>query len=821
MFVAIGILVAWLSGESSRPIRSFVHDARAARELRQAVQRGEFVAYYQPVVDLATDRVVGWEALCRWLQPARGLIPPAEFIPLAERTGAIIPVGTAILNAATCQAAAWIRAGADDDVVMAVNVSALQLCQPDFVSVVVAALGASGLSPKCLCLEITETAIVHQRTTALTNLTELHEMGVLIALDDFGTGHSTLAYLQDFPIDIIKIDLSFVSHIDHDPKGAALVLAIIQLAKALGVSTVGEGIERAGQLDALGVMGCDLGQGYYLGRPAPPDAMSATLMSAIPHVPPRAGEIPVGGHVLVSSAQNIDLWGRADELERIANQQIEQGKFEAAVGSCEQLLELLGDPRAPGLEVSVCRTLTTKSFALGELGLGEEALEGLNQAHEIADRLQDKTLQYWVLNRLGVVNGALGRREAANLQLSGALALSESLTAETKFAALNNLADWGMAFIQELRAHGETDRASALVPQSLRVANRAMDLARDLNHPFKVAIALLNLGVMRWLAGDSTQALVILAEARQLAAEHGFRSLELSALQYTAPILLAKGDAKGAIEVLEFVLQRWRESDERFAERDSLLLLSNAHAVAGNYRAALLCHQEFYRLEQTIRSERIDIRAHLLTNRLELESARSEMADARARNKQLEEDTRSLKGRTVELEKRVNQDSLTRVGNRRYLDAVLPQLFRTSPLTGRGLHVAMVDLDHFKAVNDTFGHAVGDQVLRRVAQLMVQHSRSDDLLARYGGEEFLLGFTDVDRESASAMCERLRRAIAAEDWSSVREGLSITASIGLAARADATTVSQLVDRADENLYLAKTNGRNRVHPYDPERSYAV
>lgn len=268
IFVAIGILVAWLAGESSRGVSAFVRDARGARDLRRGLDRREFVAFYQPIIDLDSGRTAGFETLCRWRHPVHGITSPADFIPLAERTGAIIPLGTWILQDATRQAAEWVAEGAVD-LVIAVNVSASQLCQADFARVVTAALDASRLNPQRLCLEITETAILHDRDTALANLEALHESGVLIALDDFGTGESSLAYLHDFPIDIVKIDLSFVGRVDRDARGAALVSAIIEMAKALGASTIGEGIERQSQLDALRVLGCGQGQGFFLGRPAP------------------------------------------------------------------------------------------------------------------------------------------------------------------------------------------------------------------------------------------------------------------------------------------------------------------------------------------------------------------------------------------------------------------------------------------------------------------------------------------------------------------------------------------------------------------------
>lgn len=267
-FLTIGLLVAWLTGESRPSIITFARDARGARRLRQALARGDLAAHYQPLIHLSTGDLAGFEALCRWQDPVDGDVPPADFIPLAERTDVIVPIGVFMLQQATQQAASWGRAG-NSDAFMAVNVSAVQLCHPDFVVHVSAALRDSGLPPHRLCVEITETGIIRDRSTALSHITALHDWGVLVALDDFGTGQASLAYLQEFPIDVVKIDMTFVATVDSDPKSAALVAGIIQLARALGAGTVGEGIERQSQLDALRALGCDYGQGYLLGRPGP------------------------------------------------------------------------------------------------------------------------------------------------------------------------------------------------------------------------------------------------------------------------------------------------------------------------------------------------------------------------------------------------------------------------------------------------------------------------------------------------------------------------------------------------------------------------
>lgn len=268
-FVVVGLVMAWLHGESNRSIVGAVRDWRTARIIRRGVDRGEFVAYFQPVVDLRTGHLAGFETLCRWQSGPRGQTAPAEFIPVAERTGAINAIGSLMLDEASHQAARWHTAG-NPGLMTAVNVSPVQFCRRDFVDQVSRSLAEAGLHPSSLCLEITETAIIRDHETALRNITELHTMGVAIALDDFGTGESSLAYLQAFHIDVIKIDQSFIGSVDLDAKSLLLVETIVRMAHALGAVTVAEGIERQSQLDAVRDLGCDQAQGYLLGRPGPP-----------------------------------------------------------------------------------------------------------------------------------------------------------------------------------------------------------------------------------------------------------------------------------------------------------------------------------------------------------------------------------------------------------------------------------------------------------------------------------------------------------------------------------------------------------------------
>jgi diguanylate cyclase (GGDEF)-like protein/PAS domain S-box-containing protein len=245
------------------------------QELRLALQRNEFSLHYQPEVDLATTATVGAEALLRWASPTRGLVPPARFVPIAEVTSLILQLGEYVLQEACAQSRRWRAAGVvSDSFVTWVNVSARQLGRGELPTVVRAALEAAGLPPNALGLEVTESAVVESGPAgdrARDELKELHAQGVKIAIDDFGTGFSSLGQLRHFPIDMIKVDRSFVQGAEHDPKDAAITAGLVNLAHALGVVAIAEGVESTGQLASVRDLGCDLGQGYLFARPMTAD----------------------------------------------------------------------------------------------------------------------------------------------------------------------------------------------------------------------------------------------------------------------------------------------------------------------------------------------------------------------------------------------------------------------------------------------------------------------------------------------------------------------------------------------------------------------
>jgi len=266
-------MVCYTQGMRQQAVERLELEADLARAIRQ----GELVMHYQPEVDLRTNRIIGFEALMRWNHARRGLLAPAEFIPLAEETGLILPLGEWGLGEACRQLVEWRRTGSEplQKARISVNLSAKQLEQPDLVPHVEQVLTTTGLSPSSLRLEVTETGLLNDGAAAQRNMLALEKLGVGLHMDDFGTGYSSLDYLQRFPFDTLKIDRSFVRGIVYDHESRLIVGSILHLARSFGMDVVAEGIEDAEQLEELRTMGCPCGQGFYFARPMEPAAIDA------------------------------------------------------------------------------------------------------------------------------------------------------------------------------------------------------------------------------------------------------------------------------------------------------------------------------------------------------------------------------------------------------------------------------------------------------------------------------------------------------------------------------------------------------------------
>lgn len=248
-------------------------------DLRRAVDLGEFVLHYQPTVALATGRISGMEALVRWNSPERGMVPPGMFIPVAEDTGLIVALGAWVLEEACRQTVAWSHEfGMDAPATISVNVSARQLQDDDLVAVFGDILERTGINPANVVLEITESAVMSDAEAMVARLHQLKALGVRLAIDDFGTGYSSMSYLCSFPIDILKIDRSFVSGVPNEPQKAGIVRTIVELGHILDLQTVAEGIEMNEELEQLRALHCDLGQGYWFAKPLAVDDVVTLLI---------------------------------------------------------------------------------------------------------------------------------------------------------------------------------------------------------------------------------------------------------------------------------------------------------------------------------------------------------------------------------------------------------------------------------------------------------------------------------------------------------------------------------------------------------------
>jgi EAL domain-containing protein (putative c-di-GMP-specific phosphodiesterase class I) len=249
--------------------------------LRHALERREFVLHYQPKVNLARGTIIGAEALIRWNHPTRGLVSPADFIPIAEDCGLILQIGAWVLREACEQARIWVEAGLPA-ITMAVNVSAIEFRNESFLMNVLATVEETGIDPTSLELELTESVLMKHAASAAIILRSLMSRGIRVAVDDFGTGYSSLSYLRKFPVDAVKIDQSFVRQISTAGEDTTIVKAVIGMARGLRLRVVAEGVETPEELAFLRAYRCEEAQGYYFSRPVPPQQFAILLREGIP-----------------------------------------------------------------------------------------------------------------------------------------------------------------------------------------------------------------------------------------------------------------------------------------------------------------------------------------------------------------------------------------------------------------------------------------------------------------------------------------------------------------------------------------------------------
>ncbi len=494
-----------------------------------------------------------------------------------------------------------------------------------------------------------------------------------------------------------------------------------------------------------------------------------------------------------------------------------EGALRSLTRAAELFLEL-GDDR--GRSEALARTV----LALHSLGQSQQALEVSELAVQCARRCGDRAALALAYASAGTAHDAVGDHAAALAATDLACDLAhESGDQSAIFSALNNrVVDLlGLAAAAQQGDGGERRRS---VERAIEAGERALAVAQQLG-AYQQVLALVNLGEALRVAGRLEEAHRMCSAAATRAKVNGFRSLFFSARETCARVAQSDARLVEAATMFERLLFDATQAGEVQVQLQTLRSLSEVHRDSGDHRLALAYLEQFCELEQRRRSTLAETRARMLSDRIELERLQraTELAtrDAeaeRARARDLEQQKRALQQRTEELLRRADQDSLTGLWNRGYAERVLPQLLRAAREHAAPVSVLMVDADHFKAVNDGYGHNAGDEVLRRIAGLMSAQLRPVDTVARYGGEEFIVVLPGASAQDAGALAERLCAAVGDAAWDVVVAGGTPTISVGVASAWPDEMVTlgaeelalRLVARADAALYQAKRAGRNRV-----------
>ena len=506
---------------------------------------------------------------------------------------------------------------------------------------------------------------------------------------------------------------------------------------------------------------------------------------------------------------------RAMALRLLAVNRWRVGDTEAAARAADDALALY---QALDDSSGEAETLNVLCMVYNNLGLHRDALEHAIHALRLARAIHDRRLECWALNRVGVSYEFLEDPRLALQYVQQALDLARELPRhdEELFAALNNLAGGEIKVANEAMREGDFDRAEASLATARRHAEEALELARRSGNTHRETLALGNLAQAVSHGPERRQAQALLEQYQALAREHGYQR-ELLSADFDMACLLRR-DGRHALAALRLEQLLTDIAD------DDALRLSIEHALYDSYKALGRYEQALAHLERHAALERKQLRARaqaqarVLIARLEIDQARLETVHARIdaelqrlRTRELEQEQQALRMHAEALGREAREDALTGLHNRRAIDETLPGLLDRSRSEHAPIAVAMADLDHFKAINDRFGHGVGDRVLSTLAHILRAKTRGADLLARVGGEEFIivLGRTPIDL--AHEICERLRQAVAQHAWQELASDLQVTISIGLVAGEPDDAQHALIERADAALYEAKRRGRDRVH----------
>jgi len=541
--------------------------------------------------------------------------------------------------------------------------------------------------------------------------------------------------------------------------------------------------------------------------PAPGLASAPARRSAIDRLLELSSQANRDGQHLTGAAQADDVLtdpfitpaqeARARQL--LAGHRLRLGEFEASVRHGLLALEYLTDS---GDLLGQSTVHCTLALAFHETALEEPALGHVLGALEAARACGSRTAEFWALSRSSMVHQALGDAERSVELGRQALALADTLDdPEAQFAARNNLGDACLEIARAQRARGED--ATVALKDGVALTKDAVAAAVSHGHAFYETIARTNLVGFLIETGEYADARRQALRSKTIATTNGYRNLAVNNDAQLAEVARAEGRIDLACAMMNAQL-----ADPSVAEDAALKVrlhrdLYEMHRAAGRFEQALTHHEDLHVLMLDLTRQTAGLQSRMLINSLEIEQARHE-----AQRSQLEAEMQRI--RAEELDEQANTDPLTRLPNRRALDRQLPEMMSFARSRSEPLCAVMIDMDHFKEVNDEHGHAAGDRVLTTMATILGSATRDSDLAVRVGGEEFLLVLGNTTLDQAVRICERILGEVRGHRWDTVASGLHCTASVGVALLKQGESVSRWLGRADAALYEAKAAGRNRV-----------
>jgi diguanylate cyclase (GGDEF)-like protein len=463
--------------------------------------------------------------------------------------------------------------------------------------------------------------------------------------------------------------------------------------------------------------------------------------------------------------------------------------------------------------------LSLLAVAYTELGLHEDGLRCASHAFEIARAQGLSRAATLALNRIGICHERLGDPAQGERFLLQALSRArDERNFDDTLTTLNNLVANTLAAHAQHERLGELQAAQQALQRARQYGSQAMAMAQRDGNAYRLVVTQSNVAEALVLSGEYGRAEALLADSIELSQAQGFRAVALRSRRSLGELRLRQGRHEEALALLHEVLDALRDDGAMETTRRRVQsALYRAYKALGRFEPALAHCEAFHAMELQRATLQAQAQARLTVNRLDMEQALM-MADhalmdaarQRLRAGTLAAEKQELLARTQALHRDAHEDALTGLHNRRRIDHDLPLLLAQMREQGRPLQLAVLDVDHFKQVNDCHGHAVGDEVLRQVAQLLAERLRARDIAARLGGEEFLVALVDTAPDTGLEVCERLRQAVQRHEWSLLAEGLAVTVSIGVAALQDGDDPATLLQRADTALYRAKGEGRNRV-----------